>query len=152
MFVFVLRHADRKPEPLDDLTPSGEERAELLARMLMDCDATVAFRSEFVRARRTLDPLKRRLGDALKVNEIRLGNTAARVHVERTIEAIRSQPASSVIVVVGHSNTIGPIVENLGGDAADPIGPEEFDRLFILFMRSPSDQVTQLRLRYGAPT
>jgi len=32
MIVFVLRHADRKPEPADELTARGRERAELLAR------------------------------------------------------------------------------------------------------------------------
>ena len=69
MIVFVLRHADRTEA--DDLKhPEGTERAELLGRMLADSGISVAFRSQYVRAEKTLARLKEQLGNALKVRTI----------------------------------------------------------------------------------
>ena len=36
MIVFLLRHAERLPDPADDLAPDGVERAKLLAQMLAE--------------------------------------------------------------------------------------------------------------------
>jgi hypothetical protein len=72
-------------------------------------------------------------------------------NVRETIAAVRSRPADAVVAVVGHSNTVGPIVEGLGGGSVDPVGPEEFDKLLVLFV-GPTGTVTLLKLRYGAAT
>jgi phosphohistidine phosphatase SixA len=145
MIVFVLRHADRQPNPIDDLTPSGQERAELLARMLADSGVSIAYHSGTVRARRTLQPLERELGSALRIEGVGSGD------VRDTVKAVRSQPANAVVVVVGHSDTVGPIVEKLGGGPVDPIGPNEFDKLFVLFI-DLAGTATLVRLRYEAAT
>jgi phosphohistidine phosphatase SixA len=145
MLVFVLRHADREPDPVDELSPAGQERAELLARMLQDSGVSFAFHSDTARARRTLDPLKQKLGDALTVEEI------AAVDVQRTVDAVRSLPADAVAAVVGHGNTVGAIVEGLGGEPMEPMDPSAFDQLFVLFT-DVAGAVTLLRLRYGAAT
>jgi len=152
MIVFVLRHADREDEPTDDLTPAGQERAELLARMLADSKVSLAYRTHFVRARKTLEPLEKKLSGSLTVREFILaGNTPTQAHVRDVVQAVKSQPADAVIVVVGHSDTVGPIIEGLGGELIVPIGPNEFDRFFVLFI-DPPDRTTVLRLRYGAAT
>jgi phosphohistidine phosphatase SixA len=145
MIILVLRHADRELDPADDLTPAGQERAELLARMLGDSGISVAYHSGAVRARRTLEPLERRLGGALTLEEVGSGD------VQDTVAAVRSRPADAVIAVVGHSNTVGPIVEGLGGGPVGPMGPGEFDKLFVLFA-DPTGTVTLLKLRYGVST
>jgi phosphohistidine phosphatase SixA len=145
MIVFVLRHADRQPDPIDDLTPSGQERAELLARMLADSGVSVAYHSGTMRARRTLQPLERELGSALRVEGVGSGE------VQETVKAVKSQPTDAVVAVVGHSNTVGPIVEKLGGGPVGSINPNEFDKLFVLFV-DPAGMATLVRLRYGAPT
>ena len=142
MVVFVLRHADRLPDPADDLSPAGWERAELLARMLGESGITVAYHSGTIRAQHTLKPLKQRLGEALAVEAVGSGDVTA------TIAAVRSQPVDAVVAVVGHSNTVGPIVEGLGAGPVPPIAPDEFDRLFVLF-GGPSATLALLRLRYG---
>ena len=145
MIVFVLRHADRQPDPIDDLTLSGQERAELLARMLADSGVSVAYHSGTMRARRTLQPLERELGSALRVEGIGSGE------VQETVKAVKSQPTDAVVAVVGHSNTVGPIVEKLGGGPVGSINPSEFDKLFVLFI-DPAGMATLVKLRYGAPT
>jgi phosphohistidine phosphatase SixA len=144
VIVFVLRHADRQPAPNDDLSPAGRERAELLARMLVESGISAAYHSGAVRARRTLEPLKQKLGEALTVEEIGLGD------VQGTVAAVKSRPTGEIVAVVGHSDTVGPIIEGLGGEPVGPIGPNEFDKLFVLFI-DPPRKVTLLKLRYGAP-
>ena len=154
MIVFVLRHADRKPEPDDELTATGRERADRLARMLEESGVSAAFRTEFVRARQTLEPLERARGGALRVNIIRSKDVPTSTHVQRVVQAVQSQPADAVVAVVGHSDTVGGIVEGLlDGRLVEPIriGADEFDRLFILFI-DPPRPATLLRLRYGGPT
>ena len=69
MIVFALRHADRTATG-DDLSPAGRKQALLLARMLAEGAAVIVFRSDAVRAARTVEPLKQKLSNALIVKEV----------------------------------------------------------------------------------
>src|SRR5262245_43243937 len=150
MIVFALRHADRTSA--DDLSPAGQERAKLLARMLADSGVSVVFRSDATRAARTVEPLKLRLGDALTVREVGFPEpNGIANHVATIVQAVQSQPADAVIAVVSHSNTVGPILQGLGSPPIGPIADNEFDKLFVLF-RGASPPPTLLMLRYGAAT
>jgi len=152
MIVFLLRHADRRPEPQDDLAPAGVERARLLARMVGESGVSVGFCSEAVRARRTLEPLKQRLGDELAITVVRTdGPGGTDAHVHEIVRAVKQLPADAVGIVVSHSNTVGPIIAGLGGGPIAPIGAGEFDKLFVLFI-DPAGAATLLSLRYGAAT
>ena len=153
MIVFALRHADRQPDPTDDLTLAGAERARLLARMLAESGVSFACCSDTVRARRTLEPLHQKLGNALTVNEVALGNPGAGIalHVQRTVQAVRSQPTDAVVAIVGHSDTVEPIIAGLGGGQIGQISTSEFDKLFVLFIGTDG-VATLARLRYGAAT
>lgn len=152
MIVFLLRHADRRPEPQDDLAPAGVERARLLARMVGESGVSVGFCSEAVRARRTLEPLKQRLGDELAITVVRTdGPGGTDAHVHEIVRAVKQLPADAVGIVVSHSNTVGPIIAGLGGGPIAPIGAGEFDKLFVLFI-DLAGAATLLRLRYGAAT
>jgi phosphohistidine phosphatase SixA len=153
MVVFAVRHADRTDA--DDLKiPEGIERAELLARMLAESGVRFAFRSDAVRAVRTLAPLEKALGNDLNVTEVAIeppfGPAQARNHASRIVDAINTLPADAVAVVVSHSDTVPLIVEDLGGGIIGAIEGKEFDKLFVLFS-GPTD-TTLLRLRYGAAT
>jgi phosphohistidine phosphatase SixA len=151
MIVFVLRHADRKPEPDDGLTPAGLERAKLLARMLAETGVSIAYCSEAARAHQTLEPLAQLLGNALTIKEVKIAEQGADAHVQKIVQAVKSQPPGTTIVVVSHSNTVGPIVKGLGGGTIDSIGDGEFDKLFVLFI-GPTGSTDLLRGRYGAAT
>jgi len=150
MIVFVLRHADRTSE--DDLSPAGHIRAQLLARMLGKTGVSIAYRSDAVRAKLTLDPLKTALGAGLQVVEIPIiGPNGPDNHVREIVHAIKSHPENKVAVVVSHSNTVGPIVEGLGGRPGGPIAEDEFDRLFIL-ATTPAAAIDGVEIRFGDPT
>jgi phosphohistidine phosphatase SixA len=145
--IFILRHADRNPVA-DSLSPAGMKRAWCLAHMLAGSGVSVAYCSDALRTRETRAPLKQVLGAALSIKEF----TAAAPggpdgHVQAVVAAAMALPAEAVAVAVSHSNTVGPIIEGLGGGAIAPIGEAEFDRLFVLFI-PPGGNKTLLRLRY----
>ena len=149
MIVFVLRHADKRRElpEVDDLTEAGVKRAVLLGRMLAETAVSVAFCSTALRARRTLEPLKSILGDALDIRLIAIDGT----HVDAIVDGVKELAANKVVVVVTHSDTVSPIIEGLGGEAVGQLDDRVFDQLFVL-SREPAAKPTLLRLRYGEPT
>jgi phosphohistidine phosphatase SixA len=150
MIIFALRHADRTPG--DDLSPAGQERAKVLARMLAESGVSIAYRSDAVRAARTLEPLEQRLGAALVVEKIGFpGSDGVKVHIRTIVEKIQALPDDAVVAVVGHTNTIVPILQELGASANIRIEETEFDKLFVMF-RGPSASPAVVLMRYGAPT
>lgn len=153
MIVFALRHADRMPHPADDLSLAGQKRAQILARMLAETGVSLVLHSDAKRAKDTVKPLKDKLGSALTVKEVGFGdpnNPDSDLHIAKVVDFVKAQPAGAVVAVVSHSNTVGPILEGLGGRNV-PIGDNEFDKLFVLF-RSPTGPASLTMLRYGNPT
>jgi phosphohistidine phosphatase SixA len=151
MIIFALRHADRTSSG-DDLSPAGRQRAELLGRMLAETGVSIAYRSDAVRAARTLEPLEQKLGAALTVEEVGFpGQNGVESHIAKIVERIQALPPDTVVAVVSHSNTVGPILERLGSRSAPEIKDTEFDKLFVLF-RGNAGPSTLLKLRYGPAT
>jgi len=149
MIVILLRHAD-KIAP-DGLSPAGKERAKLLARMLGDAGVSVAFRTQFQRAKETLLPLKEKV-PGVRIEEITTPAAESGEHyAQRVAAAVLALPADAVVAVIGHSDTVGPTIAHLGGGPIGPIAETEFDKMFVLFVEA--DQPTSLlKLRYGAAT
>jgi hypothetical protein len=64
--------------------------------------------------------------------------------------SIRRQPAGSLVLVVGHSNTVPAIVAALGGPALEEICDSEYANFLTLIV--PSSGSPRLLLSaYGAP-
>jgi phosphohistidine phosphatase SixA len=145
MMVFLLRHADRSTSA-DTLSPAGLKRAERLGHMLGETGVSVAFCSDAQRTRETLAPLQRVRGDALVITEPEAPGGHPQ-HVNEIVAAIQSLPADTVVVVVGHSNTVGPIIEGLGCESIAPIQETEFDKLFLLSAAAGGEK-TLLKMRY----
>jgi broad specificity phosphatase PhoE len=152
VIVFALRHADRKPAPDDDLSPAGIERAELLARMLAESGIRTAYCSDAVRTQLTVRPLAKLLGAKLEVVVVATdGAGGVDGHVQQIVDRIKALPRDAVAAVVGHSNTIGPIIKGLTGRTIDPIADHEFDKLFVLSVPAAGDS-SLAPLRYGQAT
>jgi phosphohistidine phosphatase SixA len=149
MIIFALRHADRTSG--DDLSTAGQKRATLLARMLAESGVSIAYRSDAVRAARTLEPLKQAVG-ALTIEEVGFpGTNGVEFHIATIVEKIKALPANAVVAVVSHSNTVGPILERLESGPVATIKDTEFDKLFVLFIGAPSPP-SLVMMRYGSPT
>jgi phosphohistidine phosphatase SixA len=151
MIVFALRHADRKPDA-DDLSPAGVARAELLARMLAESGIRTAYCSDAIRTQRTIEPLQRKLGSDLEV--VVVGTNAAggiAGHVKAIVQKVKGLPDDAVAAIVGHTNTVGPILEGKTGRTVDPIADQQFDRLFVLSIPA-AGAAAVAPLRYGQAT
>jgi broad specificity phosphatase PhoE len=150
MMIFVLRHADRVSENIDALSDKGKVRAELLARMLAQSGIRNAYCSDAKRTQDTVAPLEAAPGVQLKVHVVPVGSSGTNGHVQAIVTALNALPADSTAAVIGHSNTIDLIIKALTNKVIAPIGPNEFDKLFVLSIPAGSPSLTLLR--YGAPT
>jgi len=150
MLIFALRHADRASENVDALSDAGKVRAKLLARMLAQSGIKNAYCSDAKRTQDTIAPLKALLGGELTVDVFPVGDNGVDGHVQAIVTAVRALPVDSTAAVIGHSNTIDLIIKALTSKAIDPIGPNEFDKLFVLSIPAASPSLTLLR--YGATT
>jgi phosphohistidine phosphatase SixA len=120
--------------------------------MLAESGVSIAYRSDAVRAARTLEPLKQALGAALTIEEVGFpGTNGVEFHIATIAGKIKALPANAVVAVVSHSNTVGPILERLGSGPIATIKDTEFDKLFVLFIGAQGPP-SLVMMRYGSPT
>ena len=126
--VYLVRHAE-KDSTSDRADPTlsavGQVRAQALRQLLVRHHPVALFTTDTKRTRATLAPL----AEATKL-EPQVYNPK-----ETTALAlrIRKEYAGKVVVVVGHSNTLLPLIESLGGTPpVEEIGENEYDYLFTV--------------------
>ena len=146
--VYVVRHAEKAAENPSDplLTPLGYARADSLASQLREAGIDRIISSNRKRAILTAQPLAKLRN--LEVEVIGLSSTVPQ-HAQEVANAIVTRPGARV-VVVGHSNTVGPIIAALGGPTLGDLCDSEHSNLFILTI-APAGTVRILRERYGPP-
>lgn len=145
--VIVVRHAEKADQDIDPvLSAAGEARAAELASTLASAGVTHVFTTSLERTRLTGRPTAQAF--SLTPVEIDVSGGMA-MHVGRIVEEVRALPADSVVLIVGHSNTVPDIVRGLGGQAA-PMTDCEYDRLSIVTLAEEGAHV--IRGRYGAHT
>lgn len=145
--VFV-RHADKAAAPIDDpsLSASGRARAQALARMLADVDVVAGvdaiYVTQYKRTAETAMPLARIAGVELSMFDPS--------DLAVAVNQIVADHKGEIVLVVGHSNTIAPMIAELGGSKKIPeISESEYDNLYIVSIPW-FGKVKTLRLRYGS--
>ena len=126
--VYLVRHAekDSTSNPADPtLSAVGRVRAQALRQLLARRHPVALFTTNTVRTRATLAPL----AEALKLEP--------QVYDPRETTALavrlRQEYRGKAVVVVGHSNTLLPLIESLGGTPpVEEIGENEYDYLFTV--------------------
>ena len=113
---FVMRHLQKAPGPDPALSEEGERAAQRLAAFLNGRRISAIFVSATRRARETAAPLAARLG--LTPREYDPADTPALV--------ARVREERGPVLVVGHSNTVPDIVEQLGGARPEPIADDRY--------------------------
>ncbi len=138
--VYLVRHAEKVDDSADPpLSPEGEARAMLLAMMLSDAGITRVMSSDYIRTRRTAQPVAGSLGLSVEIYDPR--------DLPGLVEMIQKYPGRYLIS--GHSNTTPAMVELLGGDPGEPIREaDEYDRLYVVTL--DDDGTSTVLLRYGA--
>ncbi len=136
--VFVVRHAERADAGMQaqtdpPLSAAGEARAQKLAAMLADAGVKDILATEFKRTQDTAKPLAMKTGVA--VEQVDSKDTAL------LIARIKLHP-NSVVLVVGHSNTVPAILKALVG--VEVAIADEYDNLFVVVPATG----TMTRIRY----
>lgn len=147
--VVLVRHAEKAAEPGSDpeLSEAGKARARALASALEDADIDAIVTTQFKRTRDTAAPVAKVRGLTPIVVPAG-GNTAE--HAGRVARAVRALPAGSVILVVGHSNTVPAIISALGGPEIPELCESEYAGLFVV-VAGGGGPARLIRSRYGAP-
>ena len=130
---YVMRHLNTPAGERDpDLLPEGQRLALVLAERLGDTPPRAIYVSHFKRTRQTAAPLAERLG--LEPIVYDPADTPA------LVARVRGGPTPALIV--GHSNTVPDIVEQLGGMRPEALEHEDFGDVW----RIGPDGTTRLRL------
>ena len=144
--IYLVRHAEKDLTPgLADplLTAAGESRATTLSQQLVRQHPAALFTTDTRRSRATLAPLTQATGRTPLVYSAQ--DPAA------LVARIQQEYAGKTVVVVGHTNTLLPLLTALGAQAPmQEIKDEEYNYLFKVTLRAgkPADLTVS---RYGAP-
>ncbi|MGH8442778.1 MAG: histidine phosphatase family protein, partial [Nevskiaceae bacterium] len=141
--VVLARHADRLPgQKSDELAPAGVARSRELAHALEKAGVGAIIHSDTQRAAQTAAPLAAATGiTPIVIPAKDLAAIAAEV---------RSRPGETILIV-GHSNTVPPIIAALGGPELPDLRDTEFDDLAVLTLcRCGWRPARLVSLQYGA--
>ena len=114
---FVMRHLHTPAGEHDpDLTAEGQRHAALLANWFGEEALEAIYVSSYKRSQQTAAPLAARLG--LTPNYYDPADTPG------LLARVRQGPFP--VLIVGHSNTVPDIIEQLGGERPGPLVHEDF--------------------------
>jgi broad specificity phosphatase PhoE len=127
--IIVVRHAEKADQSTDTaLSEAGRARAAALAALLARAGVTAVYATQYRRTVQTVQPL----ADTLKltVQTMPADDTAG------LVARLRSQHASDVVLVAGHSNSVPEILARLGHTQAVTIADDDFSSLFVVVPRA----------------
>ncbi len=131
---YVVRHLNTPAGERDpDLTPEGQRAAAALASWFRADRPRAIYVSDFRRSRQTAAPLAARLGLTPLVYDP--------ADTPGLVARVRAGPLPALIV--GHSNTVPDIVEQLGGTRPGPLVHEDFGDIWRI---GPDGATARLRI------
>jgi 2,3-bisphosphoglycerate-dependent phosphoglycerate mutase len=127
----VVRHAEKASSDKDTpLSEKGQSRANQLATLLANVNATRLIATQYKRTQQTLEPLATKLGKKVEV--------AQADKTKDLIADLKAAPDGAVIVVASHSNVVPQIVKELApttilrGVEKDTLPDDEFARVYVI--------------------
>lgn len=145
--VVVVRHAEKASQTERDpaLSEAGWARAWALDSVLRDARVSAIIVTPFRRNRETASLVAKRHLTTLTVVPVD-GGVAAHAYAV----ALAAAKHDGVVLVIGHSNTVMPIVRALGGPTLPDLCDGTYAELFAVSMTT-GDGSRVVRSRYGAP-
>lgn len=121
--VYVMRHLNTPEGERDpDLTDAGKANAGALVGWFRGKKLVAIYVSDYKRTRQTAGPLAELRGIAVKLYDPRdTPGLIARVRAE-----------TGPVLIVGHSNTVPDVVEQLGGKRPEPLGHPDFGDIWTV--------------------
>ena len=146
--VFVVRHAEKQTDSNDagvPLSEAGRARAMRLAALLKNAGVTAIYSTDFVRTLETAEPLARTL--KITVRKYSATGPDGKPDLQPLARRLKAEHARDIVLVVGHSNTVPPLLNALGCVEEIEIPAAQYDDLFAVV---PTGQgpPTLLRLTY----
>jgi broad specificity phosphatase PhoE len=142
--VILVRHAEKASQTETDpvLSAEGMQRAKDLGAALADAGIGSVITTHLQRTKLTA-------GEVLAATKLTpiVVQAGGQTHAADVAAAIRARPAGEVVLVVGHSNTVGPIITALGGPKLGNICDSQYSNLFILQMTAPAPKL--IRANFG---
>ena len=146
--ILFVRHAEVTRTPGDNdppLNAAGRARAEALADFVGNVDVLsgvdAIYASEFRRTQETAAAVARRHD-----LEVEIANHA---EIEDFMAEVQREHRGEIVLIVSHSNLIGPLIAELHGHQSVPeIAEDEFDNFYIVTIPLYG-KVKTLRLHYG---
>lgn len=138
--VYLVRHAEKSTSPAKDpeLTELGLQRAQDLAQVLGGKKIKAIYSTNTTRTRETAMPLSKKLGLAIQYYT---PDTADKI-VQNALKLKRNT------LIVGHSNTLLPLIAALGLQASKKEIPDsEYDNLFMIYRNK--GKLKLVESRYG---
>lgn len=145
--VVVVRHAEKASQTERDpaLSEAGWARAWALDSVLRDAKVAAIIVTPFRRNRETASLVAKRHLVTFTVVPVDAGVAAHAYAV-----ALAAAKHDGVVLVIGHSNTVMPIVRALGGPTLPDLCDGTYAELFTISL-VPGDGSRIVRSRYGAP-
>lgn len=147
--IIFVRHAEKAATAGADpeLSAAGRARVAELTRQLVDADVVAGVDAIYSTPLRRTQQTVRPLADALDLPI----NTYDANDTEEVLETILKRHKGQIILVVGHSDTIPPLIANLGASKkVPPIAEDEYDNIYVISIPWFGKTKT-IRLRYGEP-
>ena len=146
--VFIVRHAEKQTDSNDagvPLSKAGRARARRLASHLKNAGVTAIYSTDFVRTLETAEPLAR----ALKITVRKYSATGpdGKPDLAPLVARLKAEHARDTVLVVGHSNTVPPLLKALGCVENIEIPAAQYDDLFVV-VPTAHGPPTLLRLTY----
>ena len=134
--IYVMRHLNTPEGERDpDLTAAGQESAHALVRWFEGKPLAAIYVSDYKRTRQTAQQIAAARGITVQIYDP--SDTPALV--------ARLRAETGPVLVVGHSNTVPDIVEQLGGERPGPLEHADFGDIWTIAggkaerVRLPSD-------------
>lgn len=141
--VYIVRHAEKESGSGDvSLSIQGQQRAAALGTLLKQANVTAIYASDAVRTQQTAKPLADLRHITPKI--IPTGNP------KTTFDDIHANHKKDIVLIVGHSDMIGPLIVKWDPQANITIADDEFDAIFVV---TPSQSgVGWTRFKYANAT
>src|SRR6185503_4326395 len=106
------------------LSEPGVRRADALAHVLRDAGISAIYSTHWKRCKDTAVPLAKLLGDSITIDE--------QNGFDRFARRIRDENPGRRVLVIGHSDTVPQILEQLVGAPVKSFGAIEYDVMFVV--------------------
>lgn len=141
--IYLVRHAEKETGKDPVLTAAGRQRAGDLMRKMKDKHIRRIYVSEYRRTQMTGDSMRIQMGiDTVHYTADTTGDDLVK-------KIMQHDDMRHRILVIGHSNTIPPIIRKLGvaDYPQEYIADKEFDNLFLVRYKKHKARVS--KSKYG---